>query len=306
MPVNASPEFAHAELKFDKAQSDDERLVALEEMMRTMPGHKGAESLRSQLRVRYKRLKEKLENKGKRSGRKNIQTIKKDAMQATLVGFPNTGKSSLFEVLTETKNTSISNVAFSTYTSLVAMIPFEDVKIQLIDSPPFPNEDKSIVNTTDTLIVVIDSLSQIAEAEKYLQRVIGKKLYVYTKSDLLNEAEKRKLDANLKSQYKKIDCTIFSNKEHVRTEVHELKKKIFETFPIIRVYTKEPKKESTGIPMILDKNATAKDVAEKIIKGMSKKIRKTKIWGPSSKFPGQMVGLEHILKDKDTIEFQTE
>jgi hypothetical protein len=28
-------------------------------MMRTMPGHKGAESLRSQLRVRYKRLKEK-------------------------------------------------------------------------------------------------------------------------------------------------------------------------------------------------------------------------------------------------------
>lgn len=58
--------------------------------------------------------------------------------------------------------------------------------------------------------------------------------------------------------------------------------------------------------MILDKNSTAKDIAEKIVKGMSKKIRKTKIWGPSSKFPGQMVGLDHVFKDKDTVEFQTE
>ena len=58
--------------------------------------------------------------------------------------------------------------------------------------------------------------------------------------------------------------------------------------------------------MILEEGVTAKDVAEKIIKGMSSKVRKTRIWGPSSKFPGQMVGLEHALKDKDTIEFQTE
>ena len=145
---------------------------------------------------------------------------------------------------------------------------------------------------------------EIAKAGNYTQA--AKKLYVFTKSDLLNEQEKRRLEATLKSKYKKIDCTIFSNKEHVRTEVYELKNKIFKTFPIIRVYTKEPKKESTGIPMILDHGATAKDIAEKIIKGMSKKIRKTRIWGPSSKFPGQMVGLEHVLKDKDTVEFQTE
>ena len=58
--------------------------------------------------------------------------------------------------------------------------------------------------------------------------------------------------------------------------------------------------------MILPIGSTAKDVAEKIIKGMSKKLKKTKIWGPSSKFPGQMVGLDHALKDKDTVEFQTE
>lgn len=306
MPANASPEFSHAELKFDKAQSDEERLQAMEEMIRSMPQHKSAESLRSNLRTRYKRLKEKMETKGKKSGGRNKPVIKKESMQAAIVGFPNVGKSSLFEILTGNKNPTISHIAFSTYTPQVAMMPFEDVKIQLVDIPPFPNEDKSTLNTTDTLIVVIDSLSQIEESEKYLQRIIGKKLYVFTKSDLLNEQEKRRLEATLKSKYKKIDCTIFSNKEHVRTEVHDLKKKIFETFPIIRIYTKEPRKESTGIPMILDEGSTTKDIAEKIIKGMSKKIRKTRIWGPSSKFPGQMVGLDHALKDKDTVEFQTE
>jgi len=305
MPANASPEFSHAELKFDKAQSDEERLAALEEMVRTMPQHKSAESLRSNLRTRYKKLKEKLETRGKKSGSGNRPTIKKESMQAVLIGFPNVGKSSLFEILTENKNTSSSPVAFSTYEPIVGMIPYDDVKIQLIDMPPFPNEDKSIVNTADTLIIIINQLSQIEEAEKHLQRIIGKKIYIFTKSDLLNEQEKRKLDATIKSKYKKIDCTIFSNKEHVKTELQDLKRKIFETFPIIRIYTKEPKKESTGIPMILKQGSTAKDVAEKIIKGMASKIKKTKIWGPSSKFPGQMVGPGHLLKDKDTIEFQT-
>jgi len=306
MPANASPEFSHAELKFDRAQSDEERLLALEEMIRSMPQHKSAESLRSNLRTRYKKLKIKTETKSKKSGGGNKPTIKKEAMQATITGFPNTGKSSLFKILTGNENKTISEIAFSTYTPLVAMMPYEDVKVQLIDSPPFPNEDKSTINTTDTLIITIDDLQQITSSENYISRAIGKKIYVFTKIDLLNEQEKRKLEATLKSKYKKIDYFLFSNKHPLRTDILDLKRKIFETFPIIRVYTKEPRKESTGIPMILEEGATAKDIAEKIVKGLSKRIRKTKIWGPSSKFPGQLVGLEHTLKDKDTIEFQTE
>lgn len=87
--------------------------------------------------------------------------------------------------------------------------------------------------------------------------------------------------------------------------LEELKKKLFESFPIIRVYLKEPKKPATDKPMILKENSDAKAVAEKILKGFSKKVKKARVWGPSSKFPGQIVGLDHILKDKDIIEFQT-
>ncbi|MGE4275511.1 MAG: TGS domain-containing protein, partial [Candidatus Methanomethylophilaceae archaeon] len=30
-------------------------------------------------------------------------------------------------------------------------------------------------------------------------------------------------------------------------------------------------------------------------------FRYANIWGPSAKFPGQMVGLEHVVKDGDII-----
>ena len=42
-----------------------------------------------------------------------------------------------------------------------------------------------------------------------------------------------------------------------------------------------------------------------ILKGLSKSVTRAKVWGPSSKFPGQIIGLNHTLKDKDIIEFQT-
>jgi hypothetical protein len=273
--------------------------------MKTMPGHKGAEAMRANLRTRYKKLKEKMAavKKTKSSGGKQ-NVIKKEDLQCVIAGFPNTGKSSLFKTLTG-KETFISDIPYSTAIPEVAMMPYEDVKMQVIDSPPFPNEDKSLINTADTLLLVVENLSQIEESKKFLLRAQGKKIYILNKTDLLSEQERRKLEANIKSKYKHDTIILFSTVQHSPQELNELKKRIFKTFTIIRIYLKEPKKEPGKIPMILRENATIANVADKILKGMSKKIKKTNIWGPSSKFPGQMVGLEHKLKDKDVVEFQT-
>ena len=110
---------------------------------------------------------------------------------------------------------------------------------------------------------------------------------------------------NKESKYKKYDYTFFSKKP-TRVELESLKLKIFESFPIIRVYTKEPKKSPSPDPMILKEKSTFKDATEKVRKGMSKKIKRSRVWGPSSKFGGQVIGLGHILKDKDIIEFLIE
>ena len=71
---------------------------------------------------------------------------------------------------------------------------------------------------------------------------------------------------------------------------------------IIRVYTKEPGKEASKDPMVLKKNSTIKDAAEKIRKDFAKRFRFARIWGESAKFSGQRVGLEHRLEDQDVIE----
>lgn len=84
-----------------------------------------------------------------------------------------------------------------------------------------------------------------------------------------------------------------------------MKEKLFQSFGRIRVYTKEPGKEKSNKPIILPPESNIKNVAEKILKGFSNKIKETRIWGPSSKYPGQVVGLKHKMKDMDIVEFKT-
>ena len=129
----------------------------------------------------------------------------------------------------------------------------------------------------------------------------GKKIIVFNKIDELSEKEKKKLSATLSS--KRYNFVLISTKTQER--IKELKEKIFQSFDKIRIYTKEPHKEKTSKPIILKPESTTKDVAEKILKGFSSNIKEIKIWGPSSKFPGQIVGLNHKLKDLDVVEFKT-
>ncbi|MBP7708465.1 50S ribosome-binding GTPase [Candidatus Pacearchaeota archaeon] len=306
MPVNVSPEYAHAEKKFDQAQTEEDKLFFLEEMIKNAPAHKGGEAMRANLRTRYKKFKERIETRKKNTGGGGgKQVFKKEDMQLVIAGLPNTGKTSLFNILTN-QEALTSDVPFSTYQMNLGTTRYEDTQIQTIDMPPFPNEDKSTVYTTDTILVTINEISQIAESKKFLFRTPAKIVFVYTKMDLISEAEKRKIDATLKSKFKQDKVIFFSNKKHTQEELNNLKKIIYETFPVIRVYTKEPKKEASKMPMIMKKDSTMGDVAEKILKGMSKKIKRARIWGPSSKFSGQTIGIDKILKDKDVVEFQTD
>jgi len=299
--TNQSPFYKKAEAEFLLAATPEEKLSCLEIMIKECPKHKSSEKMLSNLKQRYKKLKQSLE-KTKKSGRGKNQGIKKAEIQAVITGFPNTGKSTLFNLLTNL-NSKTSPVPFTTHSPVLGTTNYEETKIQIIDSPPFPNHDKSLINSTDTLILVIDNIEQIKQAEQYIEKSQAKIIVLYNKIDLLDEKEKRKITETLKS--KKLNFSIISSTKPDKNKLEQLKKQIFETFPIIRIYTKEPHKPATKEPMLLKQDSTVEDVAEKILKGMSKKIKQTKIWGPSSKFSGQVIGLEHKLKDKDTVEFQT-
>jgi hypothetical protein len=302
MPVNVSPDYAKAEKEYLEAQGAEKQIEALKKMISTAPAHKGGENLRAQLKTRYKKLIEKQE-KAKKSGKSTQIGIKKGDMQVVLIGMTNTGKSSLLSKITNA-SPKISEIKFSTTQPVIGMINIESINVQVIENPSIESEhyDKGLTNSADVLLITITSLEQIEKINPFLEKATGKKIIVFNKSDLLEENQQRKISATLQS--KKYDFVLTSAK--TKKGLEELKNKIFQKFDKIRVYTKEPnKKEKSANPIILQSNSTVGDVAEKILKGFSKTIKEIRIWGPSSKFSGQKVGLKHKLKDLDVVEFKT-
>ncbi len=300
--TNQSPEYQAAEKKYLNSQTDEERLEALKKMMSYMPAHKAGESLRANLRLRYKKLKEKLEIQKKKKKSQGKAGIKKEGIQIALVGLTNSGKSSLLSLLTNAKP-EISEIEFSTQQPLVGMLNYEGIKFQIVDLPAINHEtfDLGITNTADILIILINNIKDLEISPPYLQKTTGKRIVVFNKIDLLNDFEKRKIQANLQS--KKLNFCLISCK--TQEGFDELKKKLLENSGIIRIYTKQPGKEKDEDPTTIKPNSTVEDLAKKLFHS-GIKIKETRITGPSSKFPNQTVGLKHILKDKDIVEFHTD
>ena len=180
---------------------------------------------------------------------------------------------------------------------------YEGIKAQIIDLPSIGSEnlDQGLINTADCIILVVESLNSLERISPYLIKAQGSQIIAINKSDLLSEEQLRKLEATIKSKkLNALPISTFSN-----YNIEQLKEKIFQQMKVIRIYTKEPGKPTSKDPLVLKENSSVIEAAESILKGLSNKIKETRITGPSSKFPNQKVGLSHILKDKDIIEFHT-
>jgi len=305
MPINANFKYTNAEEEYNSAQTDQEKLEALKEMIRTMPSHKGAENLRKNLKTRYKKLKQEFEKTRKNKKNKAKQGIKKSEMQAILIGLTNSGKSSILKAITNA-DPQITSYGFTTTKPELGTLNYQGCDIQIIDLPPISSQNfnKGIINSADTLLIIIEKINEIPFIlEQTKQNKKATKIIVFNKIDLYNENIKRKISETLKS--KRYNHIIISTK--TEEGIEELKEKIFKSFPIIRIYTKHPRKKSKNKekPVVLHLNSTLEDVAEKILHSFSKKVKYAKITGPSSKFKNQKVGLKHVVKDKDIVEFFT-
>ena len=301
MPINASPHFERAQGEYEKAETTEQRIRCLKKMITLAPKHKGSENLLAQLRTRLKKLKY-TKDKESKSGKSSFKGIKKEDMQAIIIGKTNTGKSTLLKILTNAEP-KISEFKFTTTQPIIGMMNFATTSIQLIENPSIDSDyyNKGLTHTTDTLLLLITNLKELKEIEPFLKKAKAQIILAY--NQFKNE-DTRKIRATLKSKYKKYNSIIISTKTEENLE--ELKTKIFQSFRKIRVYTKQPnKKEKESKPIILKPDSTIEDVAEKILHGFSKNVKQTKIWGPSSKFAGQSVGLMHKLKDMDVVEFRT-
>jgi len=138
------------------------------------------------------------------------------------------------------------------------------------------------------------------DIDEFLDVVMGNRKYVkalkvVNKIDLCTDME------TLKSCLK--DFIAVSADKNVN--IDELKERIFKELDFISIYTKPLKGESDNVPLIIRRNSTVGDVCDMLHRDMKKKFKYALVYGDSAKFNGQMVGLEHVLKDKDTLTIVT-
>jgi len=81
-----------------------------------------------------------------------------------------------------------------------------------------------------------------------------------------------------------------------------IKEQLFVTLGKILVFTKKPGREADmNDPLSVPKDSTVSDVAKILHKDFAKNLKFAKVWG-STKFEGQRVGPEYVLKNKDIVE----
>lgn len=264
MPVNATSEYYRAESHFLAAKTREEKIAALEEMIRTAPKHKGAEAMLSQLKQRLAKLKSQSEGKSARK-----VSIQKEAdAQVCILGPTRSGKSALLRKLTNAKP-KVSELPYTTTKPEVGVADYCGVKLQLIEIPSsFRREHMSIAQNSDAIVLMIRDENDSAEMEKLMELFRIRKPFCFAKLDDDPEA---------------------------------IKKRIWNTLKLIKVYTKEPGKKPEKKPMVLKKGSTVGVAVADIHKDFLKFFRFARVWG-STKFPGEKVGLEHVLKDDDVME----
>ena len=161
MPTNLPPEYFRAEQSYREAESSSAKIAALEQMMSTIPKHKGTDKLRAELRRKISKLKtdqQKKKGAGKHESEYHIE--KEGAGRIVLVGFENVGKSSIVTVLTHA-TPKISESPFTTWQPQPGMMQIEDVQVQLVDTPPLSKEHAQpelfdLIRSSDLILIVVD------------------------------------------------------------------------------------------------------------------------------------------------------
>jgi len=319
MPANLTPEYFEAERNYRAAKTSLEKIAALEEMLAVMPKHKGTDHLRAELRTKIAKLTQSLDKKSA-TQRASMTIEKVGAAQVAVIGLPNSGKSQLVSSLTKATPT-VAPYPFTTSSATPGMMPFENIQIQLIDTPPLTEQMPewwlaNIIRRADALMVVIDlshsPLEQVESTISQLERIrirLGatesdessfnykKALIVSNKTDLDSGEGYRTLEARYRDQLPIIAISALAG-----TGLEELKRKILETLGIIRVYTKAPgQKPDYTDPIVLEAGSTVGDAAASVHKDFAAKLRYARIWG-SAKHDGIMVKRDHVLQDGDVIE----
>lgn len=329
MAVNAPPQYFKAEEEYRRAQTIQEQVDCLEKMLVLLPKHKASEKVQADLKTRLKDAKAQLQIE--KSTPKKVKTYRfprQGAGQVIILGGPNAGKSRLLKELTNAQP-EVAPYPFTTREPLPGMMTWEDVVMQLIDTPPitdslFEPYIPNLVRSTDAVILCFDGSSddapdqtaevvrQLETRSTYLAKETGfvdddfskvrvKTLLVVTRGDEPDVTDRLSfLDEMLPGRFEPLIVELDRP-----DSVADLRNKVFELLGLMRVYTKAPGKpaEYTS-PFTVPFNCTVEDLAGKVHNELAEKVKFAKVWSWGVK-DMQTLGRDGVLHDRDLVELHT-
>jgi ribosome-interacting GTPase 1 len=300
-------------------------------MLREIPKHKGTDKLQAELKSKISRAKSESET-AKKSGKKGpgIKIPRQGAGRVVIVGGPNAGKSRLLAGLTRA-TPEVAPYPFTTREPQPGMMPWEDVMVQLIDTPPitsdvFDSALLGLVRGSDVALLMFDAGSDdgIDELQAVLERFsesktrLAKESYldeedvglsftqtflVHNKLDLPGAGER----IALLREFCPLDFREFQISAEQGAGLEELRDAIYRSLDVVRVYTKLPTKKEADFdkPFTLKRGGTLLDVAELVHRDLASNFKYARVWGSAVLSPGAQLKGDYVVADKDIVEIHT-
>ena len=331
MSANLTLRYKLAEKAYRQASTNVEALGCLQTMFAELPKHKGTDKIQADLKQRISKLKQEIQKQSQkpsqRPGPGRPAVTRQGAGQVVLLGGPNAGKSQLLASLTNAKP-KIESYPFTTRECQPGMVAWEDVTIQLVDTPPiaagnYTPDLQDLVRQTDLVLLLLDlgtddggqqfmelleetqrSKSRLGLENGFSHEEIGvtftKTLLLYNKTDL-EEANDRL------AFFSEFIDPGFQAIHHSNTApdcCEALKKTLFESLDLVRVYTWNPKNDAPDLdqPITLPRGEDLFALARKIHQDLADRLRAAKVYHREDLKNGKRVAPEYCPRDRDVIE----
>lgn len=332
MPANLTPQYQKAEEAYRRAQSSEEQVACLEQMLQLIPKHKGTEKLQADLKSRLKstRSEQEAEASAPKKAR-SYRVPRQGAGQVIVIGAPNSGKSRILAELTNA-TPEVAPYPFTTREPFPGMMRREDVPVQLVDTPPITSDHfepylTGFVRCADVVVLAFDGssddapdqtaevISELAKRKTFLADRSGfvdddfssvrvKTILAVTRADDPGCDDRLAYFAEMNSTPLEIVKVDFgpATSTDLNPSKENLRERIYAGLDVIRLYTKKPGRPAdTADPFTIPVGGTVEDLALKVHREIAEKLKFAKVWGTSAR-DGQSVGRDHVLADKDVVE----
>jgi len=327
MPANLTPQYLKAEEEYRRAATLEDEIRCLQVMLQEIPKHKGTDHLQADLKSKLAKAKRELATE-KSSGRKSrgLRIPRQGAGTAVLLGGPNAGKSQLICSLTRA-TPEVAPYPFTTQVPTPAMMPWQDVAVQLIDTPPITRDYMDpyvhgLVRGAELVLLLVDlgSDAGIEQCQDVLDHLGGTKTRLaaqsslderdvglsYTRTFLVpNKIDLAEAAGRLELLHElcPLDFSEFVISASRGIGLEPLREAIYRAMDILRIYSKLPtaKEPDRDRPFTLRRGSTLLELAGQVHKDFVKGLKFARVWGEAV-HDGTVVKGDYVLHDGDVVE----